>query len=396
MSPNDSLKSGDTDYVLANPGRSYIAYTNSYNSGLGLQNLSGGTYDFLWYDIINNKYVSQVNVNVGSGTQKWSRPPGITGSEVVVYLTNGGIGNTPTPTKQFSPTPTSSVNQPPNALNQTVNTLPGEPIDIQLQFEDDGPGPYTYSITKNPTNGTLSGNSNDRTYSPNSGFTGIDSFQWKVNDSKDDSNIATITINVRDSLVANLSVKDTTNADDWSIQENLQQGTQQYGDRSITFASIPQELLGNTWIQTANDSKSFTGSEIASFTVRGGSTVYIAHDNRINSKPSWLSGWTNTGMSITNSEPRTFTLFSKNYSGNSTVSLGPNGGSPSSMYTVIVSGGGSTTTAGDGNDDGLVDGQDFIIWLTHYGQNVSGVNNGNYNKDSTVDIADYIVWIKNF
>jgi len=104
MSPNDSLRSGDTDYVLANPGSSYIAYTDSYSSGIGLQGLQGGSYNFLWYDIINNRYTTQNNVNVSSGTQKWSRPSGITGNEVVVYLTNRGVINTPSPTSP-SPTP---------------------------------------------------------------------------------------------------------------------------------------------------------------------------------------------------------------------------------------------------------------------------------------------------
>jgi hypothetical protein len=51
---------------------------------------------------------------------------------------------------------------------------------------------------------------------------------------------------------------------------------------------------------------------------------------------------------------------------------------------------------GDGNGDGLVNGQDFIIWLTHYGQNVSGASNGDYDDNNRVEIADYIIWIKNY
>jgi hypothetical protein len=58
MSPNDSLKSGDTDYVLANPGNYYIAYTDNYSTGIGLQNMTSGVYKFIWYDISNNKYVN--------------------------------------------------------------------------------------------------------------------------------------------------------------------------------------------------------------------------------------------------------------------------------------------------------------------------------------------------
>jgi hypothetical protein len=55
-----------------------------------------------------------------------------------------------------------------------------------------------------------------------------------------------------------------------------------------------------------------------------------------------------------------------------------------------------TLSPGDGNGDGVVDGKDFIIWLSHYGENVSGVNNGDYNDNGAVEIGDYVVWINNY
>jgi len=51
---------------------------------------------------------------------------------------------------------------------------------------------------------------------------------------------------------------------------------------------------------------------------------------------------------------------------------------------------------GDGNSDGLVDGQDFIIWLSHYGQNISGNSNGDYDGNGSVGIGDYIIWVVNY
>lgn len=51
---------------------------------------------------------------------------------------------------------------------------------------------------------------------------------------------------------------------------------------------------------------------------------------------------------------------------------------------------------GDGNNDRLVDGKDFIIWLIHFGQNLSGANNGDYNDTGKVEIGDYLVWINNY
>lgn len=51
---------------------------------------------------------------------------------------------------------------------------------------------------------------------------------------------------------------------------------------------------------------------------------------------------------------------------------------------------------GDANNNQLVDGQDFIIWLTHYGQTVIGPENGNFNNDITVDFADFTIWLNHY
>jgi len=51
---------------------------------------------------------------------------------------------------------------------------------------------------------------------------------------------------------------------------------------------------------------------------------------------------------------------------------------------------------GDANLDGKVDGVDYVIWLNHYNQNVSGANNGDFNNSGVVDGADYIIWLNNY
>lgn len=51
---------------------------------------------------------------------------------------------------------------------------------------------------------------------------------------------------------------------------------------------------------------------------------------------------------------------------------------------------------GDGNGDGKVDGIDYVIWLNHYGQTISGVSNGDYNSDGKVDGIDYVIWLTNY
>lgn len=57
---------------------------------------------------------------------------------------------------------------------------------------------------------------------------------------------------------------------------------------------------------------------------------------------------------------------------------------------------GATTLSADGNNDCKVDGIDFSIWLTHYGQTISGGQNGDYSGDGTVDGIDFSIWLSQY
>ena len=67
--------------------------------------------------------------------------------------------------------------------------------------------------------------------------------------------------------LGNLTVNDTANAKNWSLQTNLQVNAVQYGDRSYTISSVPAALAGAAWICTANTSRSYTGNTTATFTI---------------------------------------------------------------------------------------------------------------------------------
>ena len=51
---------------------------------------------------------------------------------------------------------------------------------------------------------------------------------------------------------------------------------------------------------------------------------------------------------------------------------------------------------GDANGDSLVNETDFTIWLSHFGQTISGVINGDFNGDGHVDGVDYTIWLNNY
>jgi len=85
MSPHDELRFAGTQYVLARPGKSYIAYAPQLQGKIGLKNTRAGIYKISWYDCVTSKEVTQEEVNVTGGDQMWDKPSSI-GSELAVYI----------------------------------------------------------------------------------------------------------------------------------------------------------------------------------------------------------------------------------------------------------------------------------------------------------------------
>jgi hypothetical protein len=115
----------------------------------------------------------------------------------------------------------------------------------------------------------------------------------------------------------------------------LQVGSTVYIDRAYPFTSVPALVQGQAYIQTANNSKTSTANPFLTFTVTQPVTVYVAHDVRILTKPSWLSTFTDTGENLVTSDT-TLHLFAKAFPAGP-IQLGGNespGGN--SMYSVIV------------------------------------------------------------
>ncbi len=98
------------------------------------------------------------------------------------------------------------VNAKPVASNYAFGI--GEdtgPTSVQLQASDPEGSNLTYSIVSAPTNGTLTGGGNRRSYQPATNYVGCDSFTWRCSDGMATSDLATVTItmsNVNDSPVA--------------------------------------------------------------------------------------------------------------------------------------------------------------------------------------------------
>jgi hypothetical protein len=127
----------------------------------------------------------------------------------------------------------------------------------------------------------------------------------------------------------------------YGVAVGLSTGDLVYTDRSYSYSQIPVELQGANYIQTPNDDKAVSVSNLLTLIASQAVTVYVGHDDRVSPKPDWLSEFGATGLQVVTQDlqTQTYTLYAKTFDAGSIV-LGPNqsnsASSDASMYFVIV------------------------------------------------------------
>lgn len=113
-------------------------------------------------------------------------------------------------------------------------------------------------------------------------------------------------------------------------------GEKLYIDRDYTYETVPGELRGATYIQTANDDADVRAEPHLQFKVNKPATVYLALDSRANQLPDWVDelGFSKAGYEIDTTDT-SFRIYGKKVS-QGTVQLGGNAGAGHSNYQVII------------------------------------------------------------
>lgn len=131
----------------------------------------------------------------GTGANRTYTPnPNANGSDSFTFKVNDGTVDSNVATVSITITP---LNDKPVANDLSVSTLEDTPVNITLQGSDPDGNSLTYIIDSLPGKGVLTGSGANRTYTPNPGVTGSDSFTYKVNDGVLDSNTATVSITIQ-------------------------------------------------------------------------------------------------------------------------------------------------------------------------------------------------------
>ncbi len=163
-----------------------------------LANDSDPDGDPLTAALVSNVTKGSLTLN-GNGSFSYTPNAGYTGSDSFTYKANDGKADSNTATVSIT---VRAVNHPPAAVNDAYSIVSGSILNVAapgvLANDTDADGnPLTAVLVSNVSKGGLTLNSNGSfSYTSNAGYTGNDSFTYKANDGKADSNIATVSITI--------------------------------------------------------------------------------------------------------------------------------------------------------------------------------------------------------
>jgi hypothetical protein len=107
-----------------------------------------------------------------------------------------GLESDPSNSVEYAVPVSVPVNELPVAQDQSISTPQDVPLMVVLSGVDADEDPLTFVVAVGPGHGTLSGESPELIYTPDSGYSGPDSFAFFANDGLGDSAWATVLISV--------------------------------------------------------------------------------------------------------------------------------------------------------------------------------------------------------
>ncbi len=223
-----------------------------------------------------------------NGSFTYTPNANFSGTDTFTYRASDGSLNSANTTVTITVAP---VNDPPVAVNDSYSTTTDTALTVPVATgilandTDVENSTLTATVVAQPASGTLTLNANGSfTYTPNTGFTGTDTFTYRANDAAADSGVATVTITVAAPNAAPVAVADNYNAtEDTALTINAAAGVLANDTDSdsdpLTATIVAQPTSGTL---TLNADGSFTYTPSANF--NGTDTfTYRASDGTVNS-----------------------------------------------------------------------------------------------------------------
>lgn len=216
-------------------------------------------------------------VSSGTGASRTYTPTsGYAGADSFTFSASDGTTSSNTATISLN-----VVNTVPVATGQSLVVPKNGQSPISLSASDADADSLAYIIVTSPTHGTLTGSGLARTFKPTTGYSGSDSFTFKVNDGSADSNVATVSLTMTNLVPTATAQSASTTVN--KAKTILLAGSDGDGDvLSFTIQSSPSygaiSLSGAT--ATYTPASLFAGAD--SFTFR-------ANDGAASSAPATVS-----------------------------------------------------------------------------------------------------------
>ncbi|MBX3743768.1 MAG: tandem-95 repeat protein [Verrucomicrobiae bacterium] len=225
--------------------------------------------DFLTFAVI--EFPSHGVLSGSPPKVQYSPNPGFTGIDTLRFVANDGEFTSLPSTVTFTVV---SANRPPVATPFSISGAADTSLPMTLSGQDPDGDALSFQIVRPPTHGSLSGSPPSILYQPASGFSGADSFEFRVSDGSNFSTPATVSITVlpqnQAPVAHQLSIK--LSAD--SSQSFQITGSDPDGD-PITFQVTRHPssgtLTGTAPNLTYRPNPGFSGSDSIRFTVSDGS-----------------------------------------------------------------------------------------------------------------------------
>ena len=147
--------------------------------------------DPLTFAIHENPHGGVLSGSPSRGTVTYAPNSNFSGPDSFTFKASDGSADSNTATVTIT---VGSSNDPPMTADQSVTVNEDEQTSIALAASDPDNDPLTFSVVAGPSRGALTGSGSNLAYKPQDNYFGYDSFTFKANDGRLDSNVSVVNI----------------------------------------------------------------------------------------------------------------------------------------------------------------------------------------------------------
>ncbi|HET7371266.1 MAG TPA: Ig-like domain-containing protein, partial [Gammaproteobacteria bacterium] len=269
-SPQAIALTGKGNRPPAATGESVSVHTGATVTGT-LDATDAEDADLLFFIATAPAHGTVTITDTATGAYRYQAPAGYAGADAFTFQASDGLSSSNTASVAVTVT-----NAVPVASDGTLAVVKNQPKTGTFAATDADGDALTYSLAAEPDHGSVTIAGANFTYKPDTGYSGADSFTFKVNDGVTDSAAAAVTINV-------VNTAPVASSATLLVAKNMtKSGTLTASDAdgdTLTFAKVSDPAHGAL---TLNADGSFTYTPASGY-IGGDSFTFKANDGSVDS-----------------------------------------------------------------------------------------------------------------